>query len=711
MIVQNYAFFLIYANLICIYAYFFVILRPIWFLYMVKHIRTYILGMVLLSGIVSVWADASAEMIEIKPTKKVIHVDQLGMADNTCVLDVLQIMPELLNRGKDFLLSNYSIQLDGKDVGRSRDVVLSQTLITEVSTIEISQSPTASEQKNGQSGVVNIKLKSLEQGFHGDVMLSGSTDWDVMPSVMLNYRKDNWQLYTSLRCEYYNNYSYEVNYQTEPGYRYTHYDTIHSRFRQQTAKAYLKYKDGHDEFNLHVLETSEFTDYQELLWGEKSTQITPSSYLMHTGTDVRESQSMDLSVAVNTEYVHTFTGNHELGVEFNYNYAPNHSQVASYYDQELQMLFGAVSRSYQINDVPYSHAMNGDIHSKQFVYKHDERHELSFKEGVNVEYSKTRSTDVDSSYNVTQPDPTIRYSCTNDITTLYASPYAQVDWIHGAWYLQFSARYLFHQYQMQELEDALSATDAHNWTANLSVDWQAAKNHNLRLVAARNLLSPTAKQLYPYVLYNRVTGVAVVGNPALREVPVYNCQLNYIYNYHQGEHYLTTDCGLEYIYANGLIKSVSRFDEQYHMNYNTFDNIGTDHIINLNASLIYRYKFFSMAFTGNLFENRHEESMNVSHHFYYNLALTPVFSFRHDWTLAGKMMYNSPIQTANERKGDCFYMQVSLSKRLGNWNLFAQINDVMGYVVQDVSWSGDSCTERWYDLYDQAFMIGFDYKF
>ena len=143
-------------------------------------------------------AAQAQNMVEVKPDKKVVHVDQLGMNPNSNVRDALDIMPDLLGRNTDFMLDNFSVQIDGKDVGNSIDVVLTQTILAEVETIEISTSPTVSEQKNGQGGVINIKMKAPEEGFHGNVLLDGSTEWDVMPSVLMSYKKDKWSFNGSL---------------------------------------------------------------------------------------------------------------------------------------------------------------------------------------------------------------------------------------------------------------------------------------------------------------------------------------------------------------------------------------------------------------------------------------------------------------------------------------------------------------------------------
>ena len=64
---------------------------------------------------------------EIQPDKKVIYVDSLKFPKNTFVKDVLDIIPELLEREGDVLFPNYDVQYDGKSVGASRDVFLLET--------------------------------------------------------------------------------------------------------------------------------------------------------------------------------------------------------------------------------------------------------------------------------------------------------------------------------------------------------------------------------------------------------------------------------------------------------------------------------------------------------------------------------------------------------------------------------------------------------
>ena len=151
-------------------------------------------------------------------------------------------------------------------------------------------------------------------------------------------------------------------------------------------------------------------------------------------------------------------------------------------------------------------------------------------------------------------------------------------------------------------------------------------------------------------------------------------------------------------------------------------------MVSLSGSLFLRYRIFSMSVAANTYMNCKAKD---DYYWYYNLSLSPCFAFRKQWLLSGKIMYNSKIEMTDSYIGDCFYLQLRLSKTIGKWTIHASIDDVFDQKTVDRSTHNLSrhvginesaqntgsthqqqeITERTYDLYKRLFMLGVVYRF
>lgn len=633
-----------------------------------------LLIVLLLQTVFLSWADETY-IVEIKPTKKIVHVEQLGMSDNAGVRDVLEMMPELLTRGASSLLANYSIQVDGKDVGQAREVVLMQTRLAEVKEIEISTSPTSSEQLNGTGGVINIKLKPVaNEGVSGVVMLDASTLWDVDPSVMINYRKEKFTLRSSVMMEYYRPTSYFDGKTITPTSTTTRGDTVVQSYKQETAKIYLSYSPTErDELKMHVWETfamnrnsknsgwTQMTDVSDLY--ESSCLFKESRY-----KQVASSNAHKLFAEANVEYKHTYRCGGNLTIEGTYNYGNSH-YVSNARQRQLGVLGAYAYLDTTVLLLP--NQVIGSIKTTNKLLKPDSPHNLELQVGLNANYSFGQSS---YEYLTNYATPRKLSSQDNDCS-LYLSPYMQWDYRYSRWTVQASARYQYYSSDVrkEEVDNGVQTSDTaffanHCVTANASLGCQIADGHHLRLLAARN----------------------IIRNQMLI-CPVHNAELNYIFSYRTEEHDVLTNFGLQYI--------------------NTQMQTQTDHVLSVNAQLFYRHGFFSMAFAGNVYAKEEKFPTTRDWGFYYNLNWTPVFSFRHEWTLSAKFLYNSKVETVHADYGDCFFAELRLSKNIRSWNIHMELSDVFDYRSYDAIRTGDTCSMQTYDLYHRYLLVGAVYKF
>ncbi|MCQ2341758.1 MAG: outer membrane beta-barrel family protein [Paludibacteraceae bacterium] len=619
-------------------------------------------------------------MVEIKPDKKVVHVNELGLSPNTGIMDVLQAMPELLDRSSNDLFANFNIQVDGKDVGKSRDVVLVQTKVAEVDVIEVSTSPTVSEQKNGEGGVINIKMKPITQeGVSGDVLVDVDTEWDVQPSVLLNYKKGKFTLRSSLMMEYWHPTEYKESQIKEKSFQEAQYDTTSTQYGQETAKLHMQWNPTtQDELTVYAWETFAMawtnTQSMEQMWINQEPTGNPVWKESRDGI-TQKKHERQLKAEGQVSYKHLYTRGGELKIEATYNYVPGVATTRyNRYDADLIIQRVGVADSRETNLWSQSHQVLGEISSKQTLLKPNSPHVLDMKIGISADYDFGNKKEINSTQR--QID-TLHTNAQN----LHVSPFMEWDYNYHGWYIKMGARYQYFRYgeKFGNTDGVLS--DHHTWFANLSVMWQVKQHHILRLVTARNSL------------WN-MTHLDDEGNVAPTVEPYYNAELNYTFDWNNTIDFVELGLGVKYVYAKQTTRDVG--------------------LLVANTQLIYKHGIFSLVYAGNAYMKReyfYEGTVKDNWRMFYNVSLTPVFSFRKQWTLSAKLLYNSEIIMSDAIYGDCFYTQLRLAKDIRNWNIHLQLNDILDYDTYDTIIIGDWTQRTLLDLYPRSIQIGFAYKF
>ncbi|MCQ2075107.1 MAG: TonB-dependent receptor [Bacteroidaceae bacterium] len=629
----------------------------------------------------AVYADDDKNyLIEITPTKKVIHVERLGVSDNTSVLEILYMMPEVLSRGTDNPLDRFSIQVDGRDAGNCQEAVLAQTKIAEVDVLEITISPAVSDQKNGQGGVINIKLKPVSrEGVSGIVMADVATNPSIQPALLLNYKKNRFTLRSSILMEHDN---VNTTYDSREHYfvtnsDVTNMDTASNVINRETVKLHMFYKfNQQNELQFALWESyskRNQTTNRGITEMENITRLMPRSsnpvYEKNLYLKRDTALTDKFLFEGNMEFKHLYRRGGQFTVQFSYNISPSNSDVdsrkSSTDNPRVYLRMDSLDEQYTMKR---SRQLMSEIKTKHLLSNPaDENVRLFLTAGVNTNYT----TSLDSmDYRQIGPGRPYGSSTVTDLATLYVSPFSTVEYASGDWHFQGGVRY---QYMDGWYRKATSAdlTDYTNQTVtgDLSAQWQMRTHHNLRLMAARNIVRNLDKVL-----------------------PLYNVELNYIYDLSRnGNNLVTNLCG-HYIHAD--------------------ETDGNSDVFNLNAQLYYEHGVFALAFAGNLYRKTWHYNEGADYTgWYYNLNITPIFSLRNDWNISGKVTYNSRIKAYNMDLGECFYTQLRVAKRLNHWSLFAELDDIMDYVSYDRYTTPTSEVVEKYDMYQRAFWLGFEYRF
>lgn len=649
---------------------------------MQRKLQKYVLlGVLCLS--LPVLAGGGGSIVEITPDKKIVHVQEMGVPASMRVIEILHMLPELLDRGaaSGAIMSNFSVQLDGKDVGQGRDVVLEQILAGEIDVIEISTSPTASEQKNGTGGVINIKLRPLQNdGLEGHVLLDATSELDVQPSLLLNYKKGKLEIRSNLLLEYYRPRTQQDSYTTLSLTEITQMDTSLGSYKQETAKLSLTYRPtDYDKLDVRVWES--YGRQKGNLWsGITEMRHVEDTRPMPSGLPLIEQQlwkektlskAQELFVEANMEYQHLYRRGGEFKVQLNYNYdyaADTLSSSRCHADNPVVIVGG--NTLFQEAGWRRPHECTGEIKSKHPLLSPESAHNLTLEVGANATIGMGKKYNLSTSL---MDGRVFVNNLSNDTTTTYyVSPFMEWNYGYRNVKIRLGARY---QYFAQQGKNQTQRyfTDNHTWTGNVNINWEVVQHHNLRLIGARNIIREIENQ-----------------QVAIR--PCYNAELNYIYDWKDSVNTVLTSVGLHYIY--------------------TELPMGKDRTLNANLQLLFQHGIFSMAFAGNIYSKGQYAQDNVRHNWYYNLSLSPVFNFHKQWTLSGKVLYNSSIKAWNATYGDCFYTQIRVSKTIKHWTLHLVLSDIMDYTSYDtVTDENGMITKTLYDLYPRYVGIGFGYTF
>ncbi|MCQ2183872.1 MAG: outer membrane beta-barrel family protein [Bacteroidales bacterium] len=639
---------------------------------------------ILLILLASVSSALKAEdyMIEIKPDKKILYLQRMGLSPNTSVKDVLNMMPELIERGGDdkYYFENYDIQVDGKSVGNGRDVVLEQVKVAEIEKVEISNSPSVSQQKNGQGGVINLVQVKLSEGLSGDVYMTASTEPSIMPSVNLNYKTKKLELWSSFHFEYYSPRITSDFQEFSPGKEITGIDTNKKKEILETAKINIKYHiSPKDMLKAWIIENYNFgsTDinaYRHISW-DKSAEKGPGWMYNETSETKSGGRGSEMSLLTMAEYEHLFRKDFKFVVSAGYERTATRSMKQADKPEAIS--------------TPQS--LNTEI-KLEYPIISDEGKSLIFKIGLNSNYSHSVN----------------RFSRGG---TLYESPFAEFRWAGKKLFVNAGARYQYNarKYSADNLKEATSIN--HDFTANVNALWQIVDHHALRFMVSRNLLKPNESKLYGEYVLNPDTGAWILGNPNLFNAELHTFKTSYIHDWTDGTHSIVFNAEVGYNRADGVIEEYSEYDKELDRFYTTYRNTGINNIIEADVSLFYRVGIFSMAFSGNVFHNSITKGGSPDRYTYFNLCFTPVFRFNYQWTLSARGIYNSPVLKKNETLGDCLYAQLRLNKSIRNWTLFFELNDIFDFQSNDFTFEETRTVSTRYDMYARSVLLGFSYKF
>lgn len=602
--------------------------------------------------------------IHIMSDKKVLRAEMLRLPGNTTLQDALNLLPEFLGRDGNEIFAGYDIMLDGNSLGGNRNIVLMNTLMYDIKEIEISDSPTASQQRNGPAGVVNIKTKAAGEGLSGTTNLSGTTEWDVASTTTLKYKKGKIEINGLLGLNYYRPKDCSVFEKMSDAQYVYGSDTVVQNNFQQNAMFNLKYKPGErDQIRLRIIEdhvlsnkmmyeTNSTTVYRddlpyEKMYGGRLGEVFTTSF-------TKPGNSRKTNLDVLAEYIHTLKD--KSFFRYSANYVMSKSKGSSIYPTKV------------LSSISYTTSS---------------AHACKFKGGADLTY---RTYDI----------------LAEDNSSIYVSPYLNFDYNSSKLSLNAGIRYQYFR---------MFSTPDHDVSANLNVLWQFRPHDALRLIATRNLIRPSAEKLFPQLVWNQDRESYTRGNPNLHQTALHNVTVDYIFDRTAGNAHFVTNVSTGYYRVDGLVEETVKYDEAEKRFFLTYENLGVNNILMAKANAVMSVGIFALSLSGNVFCNIMESAGNKDAFSYFNLGLTTLFNFNKGWSMNAHAMYNSKVVRNNNVLGDCLLASVSVNKTLGNWDFKATLSDVFDYYTSNYNFSKGTVTRSAIDLYTRYFGLGVTYRF
>jgi iron complex outermembrane receptor protein len=156
---------------------------------------------------------AKKPFIELRPDMTVVNLEA-GIANiGTTALEALEKLPGItVDKDGNISLkgrSGITVMLDGKPTylsGAELSVLLSGMSSSQISQVELMDSPPAKYDAAGNAGIINIKTKkNTQNGFNGTIATAYSQGYypKVNNNISLNYQHGKWNLFA--------NYSFNIN--------------------------------------------------------------------------------------------------------------------------------------------------------------------------------------------------------------------------------------------------------------------------------------------------------------------------------------------------------------------------------------------------------------------------------------------------------------------------------------------------------------------
>lgn len=594
-------------------------------------------------------AEEKGHAIEICTDKIVIKTDSLNLPKSTTVQEVLTLLPDLLERVKDFVLENYTIQINGKSVGDARDAVLQQIRLSDLKCIEVSENSLSAVSALGQGGGISLELKSPTEGISGAVNADVSIEANYAGGLRLDDKKGKWSFQSVATVENYVPSLFKKIY--SEGFT----ESSKKRDFSEYVAAFINYEATKSDL-------LKFT-VSEVYTNSRSWENTEG---VESDKQYQRIKNTNLFAAIN--YDHTFSAMSKLCMEVNYRYIPE--KFNQYLNKPTEEL--VQKKEYSYNHMP--HNVYSDLKLEQSLFKPTATTSAKMELGVQYSYSTANNNSNINSKSVAENTYNTLINTiggenaykTFDVVekTYFLRPYLKIESKLNKWTFMGTVDYQHFSYDTK-LKDTEYDYDHHcrqNVTGQVVAMYTPNSKNLLRLRFERKIDRPEAIKMFPYPFIDITSDVEIVGNAELKPAKQNAIDLDYCVNLSTEDYHLELKASTEYSRTFDLINTTLADNKI------TYINDGRVNILTADLGLYFRKGCFSTWIAGNLYHNHEKQLNHKEHHTYYNFLLRPVLNLRHGWNISTSITYNSPITSYLQESGKMFYGTLRIGK---TWDKFS----------------------------------------
>ena len=169
--------------------------------YLQRMYRQILILISLLPLYVSMSAEDSLPIIEIKADRTMIYPQRMELTGDETLMDILQIVPELMIGGYDDVISSYNLRIDNCPMNGDTRLILSQMKAKDIAKIQVCDNTGVAKGTIGMGRVLDINMK-MPDTLKGFVEGQGDFGKDVAGIGSVN------ALYGSQHTDLYANASY-----------------------------------------------------------------------------------------------------------------------------------------------------------------------------------------------------------------------------------------------------------------------------------------------------------------------------------------------------------------------------------------------------------------------------------------------------------------------------------------------------------------------
>lgn len=631
-----------------------------------------------------------AQSVQINYDKKAICCDSLNMPVNTTALELMTLLPEMLQRPGSMLLSNYELKIQGMSINQGKDAALSNLRIEDIEKIEVDESPISSYLNNGASGSINIVLRqhgAKTGNSWGNVTLSASYPTDFAPQVLFGHQREKMVVHALLLADIYSNSTSVENlcFDKQGVFASNSQRDTDTRYRTQLARAYMQFMPSEkDKIELKLSQT--YTRVQE--------KVTPD--FLSNMTENNRSKSTPLHALAS--YKRTFSPRSSLLFEGQYIYSP----------EAFNDLYPLAQ---QLDRDNTSYTAAGKVQFETDLLSQASKANLKFVMG-GMFNNTTSKQDISSFYFAYDKD----YEGRQDYNTFFGQPYLMFKLTSGKLRAKIEGEFQHFKYNLtnQGKETSVSNND---FTGMFVAEYHFTPHQNLRLFTIRSLQRPAATQVNTQPVFDAVMSCYVIGNNGLLPSLSHEVRIDYIADHKWGEHGLMLDASASYNHVNDIIGSTVVGEREalpeVILDCISYDNNGYNNIANFNLMAMHTYKSMTLSLTGNLYHNEQHRSTGNDHFTYYNLALYGQFRLQNGWQGSAKVAYYSKVHRTLDTLSDCAVSTLSIAKSINShFSAYVFSRIAMQQKAEDISAATDgSKTICRYDMTTNTTGMGVRYTF